>query len=154
MIQVHFIHLFKYNDWATKEAVNSISGHDKKDERIVELLSHIVSAQRVWLNRILARETHLDPWEKHSVEECTVISTAVTSEWINFLEGKNEEDLEKRIEYKNLKGEHFTNTIKDILTHVINHSTYHRAQIAQKVKLLGGKPAVTDYIFYQRKFNK
>ena len=37
---------------------------------------------------------------------------------------------------------------------VINHSTYHRAQIAQKVKALGGKPAVTDYIVYQRELQE
>jgi uncharacterized damage-inducible protein DinB len=49
-----------------------------------------------------------------------------------------------------MKGEKFANTIKDIIVHVINHSKYHRAQIAQLISLSGGEPAKTDYIVYQR----
>jgi len=37
---------------------------------------------------------------------------------------------------------------------MINHSTYHRAQIALLVKSSNGEPAKTDYIFYQRQFQK
>ena len=85
-----------------------------------------------------------------TIEECFVLSIEVTSKWINLLEGKNNEFLEKRLKYKNSKGEEFDNSLRDIVTHIINHSTYHRAQIAQLVKRAGGIPAVTDYIVYQR----
>lgn len=146
----HFIHLFKYNDWATRASAESIIGFEKKDERLQELISHIVSAQKVWLNRVLGREVYVDPWEKHSTPECFTLSTEITAEWINLLESYSDSDLEKRIDYKNTKGEKYLNTIKDLVAHVINHSTYHRGQIAQKVRALGGKPAITDYIFYQR----
>jgi len=154
MLKDHFIHLLKYNDWATREAADSINGLEIKDERLVELLSHLVSAQKNWLNRILGRDVYVGLWEKHAVQECINQSTDITAEWINLLESFKDKDIERRIEYKNTKGEKFSNTIKDILTHVINHSTYHRAQIAQKVKALGEKPAVTDYIVYQRQFQK
>jgi len=154
MLKDHFLHLLKYNDWATREAAESINGFGKKDERIVGLLSHIVSAQKVWLNRTLQRDVHSDPWQKHTVEECVSRSTSQTSEWINLLESMSEKDLDKRIEYTNSKGEIYNNTIKDIVAHLINHSTYHRAQIATLVRQAGGEPAKTDYIFYQRMFQK
>ena len=154
MLKDHFLHLLKYNDWATREAAESITGFEKKDQRSVELLSHIVSAQKVWLNRTLQRDFHSDPWQKHSVEECVSHSTSQTSEWINLLENMSEKDLDKRIEYTNSKGEIYNNTIKDIVMHLINHSTYHRAQIATLVRQAGGEPAKTDYIFYQRQFQK
>jgi uncharacterized damage-inducible protein DinB len=147
-----FIHLFKYNDWATRATANSLKGLEKKDERMGELLSHLVAAQKLWLNRTLKMEIHVNPWEKLSVQDCISQSTALTAEWINLLESFNDKDLDKRIEYTNTKGEKYVSTIKDIVTQVINHSTYHRAQIAQRVKTLGGKPAVTDYIVYQRQF--
>ena len=51
----------------------------------------------------------------------------------------------------NSKGETFSNKIKDILFHIINHSTYHRAQIATDLKQNGIEPINTDYIFYKRK---
>ena len=156
MLKDHFIHLFKYNDWTTRETARSVTGFEKKDEKLTELLSHIVSAQKIWLNRVLGREVYIDPWEKHTLQECIDQSIKVTAEWINLLESfkDKDKDIERRVEYKNTKGEKFTNTIKDIVAHVINHSTYHRAQIAQKVKALGGKPAVTDYIVYQRQVQK
>ena len=153
-ITEYFIHLFEYNDWATKLAANSVIASDKKEERSTELLSHIVSAQTIWLNRILGNNFTIDPWQKLLPEECTIQSTQIASEWISLLKKFKDSDLAKRIEYKNLKGDSFTNSIKDIITHVINHSTYHRAQIAQLVRQSGGEAAKTDYIVYQRQFQK
>jgi uncharacterized damage-inducible protein DinB len=154
MLKNHFIHLFKYNDWATRAAANSLKGLEKKDERLGELLSHLVAAQKLWLNRTLKREIHINSWEKLSVQECISQSTSVTAEWINLLESFSDKDLDKRIEYINTKGEKYVSAVKDIVSQVINHSTYHRAQIAQRVKGLGSKPAVTDYKVYQRQFQK
>ena len=154
MLKDYFIHLFKYNDWATRETANSIQGLEKKDERLGELLSHILSAQKLWLNRVLEREHIIKPWDKLPVQEGVSRSTSITANWVNLLESYNDKDLDKRIEYMNTKGEKYVNTIRDIVMQVINHSTYHRAQIAQKVKALGGKPAATDYIVYQRQFQK
>ena len=154
MLRDHFIHLFKYNDWATRTTANSLSGLEKKDERLGDLLSHIVSAQKLWLNRVLKREIVVSPWDRLTVQECISQSTAVTAEWVNLLENYTDKDLDKRIDYTNTKGDKYINTIRDIIMQVINHSTYHRAQIAQRVKALGGKPAVTDYIVYQRQFQK
>jgi uncharacterized damage-inducible protein DinB len=154
MLKDHFIHLFKYNDWATRASANSLKGLEKKDERLGELLSHLVSAQKIWLNRVLERDIYVSPWDNYSVPECISQSTTITAEWINLLESLKEKDFEKRVDYTNKKGDKFSNTVKDIVIHVINHSSYHRAQIAQKVKVLGEKPATTDYIVYQRQVQK
>jgi uncharacterized damage-inducible protein DinB len=88
------------------------------------------------------------------VTESIFKSVELTGRWINLLEGSGNKFLEKRVKYQNTKGEKFENSIKDITTHVINHSTYHRAQIAQHIKRANGTPAVTDYIVYQREFQK
>ena len=149
----HLVQMFTYNDWATKTTIESTKGMTNKDERLTELLSHIIAAQKVWLNRVLGEDTHTNPWEKYVEDEFGSLSTNITTEWISLLEKYNDQDLDKRIEYRNLKGEKFVNTVKDIAVHVINHSTYHRAQIAQRIRQLGGSPAVTDYIVYKRAIN-
>ncbi len=113
-----------------------------------------MSAQKLWLNRILERDVYVNPWEKHTVQECISQSTTITAEWINLLEGFKDKDLDKRMEYTNTKDEKFVNTVRDIVVQVLNHSTYHRAQIAQKIKAHGEKPATTDYIVYQRQVQK
>jgi len=150
MFKDHFIHLFKYNDWATREAANSIISSESKDEKIIKLLSHIVNSQRIWLDRIHKKDVTVNPFQMHSTEECIEQSCHITFEWISFLENLDETVLRKQIQYKNNKGEDWENTIGEIITHVINHSTYHRAQIAQLVRQLGKQPPKTDYILYQR----
>jgi uncharacterized damage-inducible protein DinB len=35
-----------------------------------------------------------------------------------------------------------------VFRHVVNHSTYHRGQVASKLKRLGVEPPVTDFIFW------
>ena len=154
MLRDYFVHLFKYNDWATRQTAESIVNLKKKNNKSEELLSHIISAQKIWLNRILGRNTIIDPWHKLTQEDWIPQSIPITAEWINLLESFKENDFERRIEYTNTKGEKFFNTVKDIIVQVINHSTYHRAQIAQLVRQSGGEPAKTDYIVYQRMFQK
>ena len=114
----------------------------------------IISAQQIWLNRITGTHSKITPWDNYTIDEAISKSAELTSKWINLLEGNEQTFLEKRIQYQNSKGETFTNSIKDIVTHVINHATYHRAQIAHHVKHANGTPAITDYIVYQREFQK
>lgn len=146
----HYSQLFKYNHWATKETVGSIKRLDLPTDRIISLISHIISAQQIWFNRIIGEKGSLSPWEVYTIEECLDRSEEINSRWLNYLEHTSDEGLEKIIQYTNTKGDVFENSVKVILTHVINHSTYHRAQIALLVKEAGGKPAVTDYIVYAR----
>jgi uncharacterized damage-inducible protein DinB len=55
------------------------------------------------------------------------------------------------IAYKNTRGESFENSVRDILFHINNHSTHHRAQIAARIREAGITPPTSDYIFYRRK---
>jgi len=137
-----------------ERAANSILNLDEILPEAVRILSHIISAQQIWLNRINGTQSSITPWDNFTIDESISKSVELTSKWINLFEGKERSFLEKRIEYQNTKGEVFTNTIKDIATHVINHAAYHRAQIAQHVKRANGTPAITDYIVYQREFQK
>jgi uncharacterized damage-inducible protein DinB len=35
-----------------------------------------------------------------------------------------------------------------VLRHVVNHSTYHRGQVASKLKRLGVEQPMTDFVFW------
>lgn len=150
----HLTHLFKYDNWAMERTANSIINLEEIIPEAVRILSHIISAQQIWLNRITRTQSNITPWDNYTIDESISKSVELTSKWINLLEGSDKTFLEKRIQYQNSKGETFNNSIKDIATHVINHAAYHRAQIAQHVKRANGNPAVTDYIVYQRELQK
>lgn len=150
----HLTHLFKYDSWAMERTANSIINLEEVLPEAVRLLSHIISAQQIWLNRITGTPSNITPWDNYTIDESIIKTVELTSKWINLLQGNGQTFLDKRIQYQNSKGETFTNSIKDIVTHVINHAAYHRAQIAQHVKRANGTPAVTDYIVYQREAQK
>lgn len=74
--------------------------------------------------------------------------------WINHLNGLNEKDFDKIINYKNSLGEEFNTRLDDILAHVINHGTHTRAQVGQYLKLNGeDKLPITDYVYYLRQLD-
>lgn len=150
MMKEYFIKLFRYNEWANNQVLESfIQLADNQDE-VVRLFSHIISAQKIWLDRIQNNKIIYEVWNNFSVEGCIKISKESSSDWLKFLENLPEEGFSEKISYVNSKGEAYQNTIEDIMAHVINHSTYHRAQIAMLLRKAEAVPPVTDYVFYRR----
>ena len=65
---------------------------------------------------------------------------------MRLLASLDEEELRESVGYRNSKGEFWTSTVADILTHVALHASYHRGQIAAAIREAGGPPPYTDYI--------
>lgn len=150
----NLINLFEYDIWANEKTASSIKEFENSLAKTSSLLSHIISAQTIWYNRVIDYSEIPNPWAEFSLEEVLSKSKEINEKWISFLKNLNEKDLDKTISYKNTKGDKFENTIRDIVIHIINHSTYHRAQIAALIKQSGGQPAVTDYIAFKRRDSK
>jgi len=146
-----FLNLFKYNDWANERVLESFKTAEKINEKTRMLFSHILISQTIWLERILAKaQTFKTTMQLLSIDECTKLSKQSTKDWIIIIESLDEEKLSSIVKYRNTKGDEYQNRLSDIITHVINHSSYHRGQIALLVRNSGGIPAVTDYITYCR----
>ena len=146
----HFIHMFEYNDWANKATAASIKETINIDAKAISIFGHIINAQKLWLSRAAEQTTIINPWQNLSLDEAIILSSQNTKDWLGFLNDITESDFQVSVKYVNSKGEHYTNTIKEILTQVINHAAYHRGQVANFVRQSGGNPALTDYIVYVR----
>ena len=48
----YYIKLFNYNNWANQLIIERINQINNLPVRILELMSHIVLAEKTWLNRI------------------------------------------------------------------------------------------------------
>lgn len=146
-----FIELFEYNYHFNNKLIEFISENFQlRSEKTVKLLNHLINAQQIWNARI-SNESEFEVWQ---INDWNNISKINTDNYSKTLEIINNESPENSIEYKNSKGQKFTNKIEDVLFHVINHSTYHRAQIATDIKNNGIEPINTDYIFYKRKIEE
>ncbi|MCA6078408.1 DinB family protein [Fulvivirga sedimenti] len=147
----HFVDLFEYNDWANQRMLITLEKNEITDQKLILLYGHIVSAQIVWLNRIKDLPTSPFPlWEEYKVRELWSMTEESTANWIYYLNHHKMETFEEMIFYKNSEGKKYENTIREIITQVINHSTYHRAQMAMRLKEIGIQPPSTDYIAYRR----
>ncbi|MEH0157058.1 DinB family protein [Limibacter armeniacum] len=140
--------LFNYNDEANKRFIKSIEEEEVIHPDIVRLMSHIFNAHEVWVARIEGHSPTFGVWQLHSIHDFARINEHNYTNTQRIL--SQEGVLEQVIRYENSKGEVFENLARDILMHVINHSTYHRAQVASMLKKEGIMPPNSDYIFYKR----
>jgi uncharacterized damage-inducible protein DinB len=53
-------------------------------------------------------------------------------------------------EFRTLKSGMYANALWQALQHVVNHSTYHRGQVAMLLRQSGAKPKFTDLIYFYR----
>ena len=142
-----FIDIFNYHHTFNQKLIDQINAHIQTiPDETYALFCHVLNAYQVWNSRIL-QLTPFGVQQIHHLEDCKAIDD---TNFINTLNILNAVDLKSEITYKNSKGEKFTNSVQDILFHVNNHSTHHKAQLASKFRSLGITPLATDFIFYKR----
>jgi uncharacterized damage-inducible protein DinB len=149
---------FEYEIDAHAKVVRSLESvppdgrHTPEFQKATSILAHIAMARRVWLGRIGAAPLPSGTLFPEGVNFAQVTDdlALVHSLWSTFLSSATDADIAKDLEYKSLDSGRFHNSIEDILTQLFTHSAYHRGQIASLVRLAGGEPAKTDYIFWRR----
>lgn len=139
----------KYNNWANSLLLEALTGNSSTlPESCISLFSHLVNAQTIWLCRINGITPDVTVWQVNDLNYCKVLLEG------NVKELAQMENLETRespiIKYSTSTGDYHETSVSDILLHVFNHGTYHRAQIAKEMKLHNLKPVNTDYIQFVR----
>ena len=136
--------LLQYDIWANRETLKSL-GQEIPPPRGLKWMGHIIGAELLWLARMAGEPSELPVWPDLSLKECGKRLGEVSS-GLDDVAQAGPERLSEPISYTNSKGEPWTSTVEDILTHLVIHSAYHRGQIAADVRAAGQTPAYTDYI--------
>lgn len=143
-----FKELFDYSHHFNQQFIQLfLANPEKSSEKALKLMSHIINAHSVWNARIEHKTSPFGVWEMHDTDKLLAIENENYQCTIQILENK---DLSKMIAYTTSNGQPFNSIVKDILFHIINHSTYHRAQISSEWRQNGVAPIMSDYIFYNR----
>lgn len=143
----YFKQVFEHEHWANLKVLESMIGATEISQQIIEIFSHTIAAQRIWLDRINGNKTELKVWE---VFDTNIMLELLEINYSDILKVINNQDFERLIAYQTSNGRHFTSTINQILSHLALHASYHRGQV---VLLLKGKVdalPTTDYILYVR----
>jgi uncharacterized damage-inducible protein DinB len=142
----HLDRLLRFDVWANQETVASLK-QGPPPAKSLRWMGHIIGAEFVWLARLKREPATLPVWPDLSVEECAHRMGTLSGLWPEYLiEAENGERFAEQIRYTNSKGEEWTSSVEDILTHVTIHSAYHRGQIASDLRSAGQVPAYTDFI--------
>ena len=142
----YFRRQFAYNEWADREALAAIRKHAGASARPLQLMAHILSAERLWLERLMQQPQSLSVWPEFNLEQGEAQAADLGRMWRDYLDDMLPADLSRTISYKNSKGEAWSSAVLDVLTHVLTHSAYHRGQIASHMRASGQTPPYTDFI--------
>lgn len=161
----YLLNLTRYNIWANQtltgfieEATESICTLEQKSSfpSIRETLLHLKNAQIIWLNRLQGESAGVwpapNPANDTLAEAMELLKNS--EDWLLYVESLSEQDLTREIEYKNLRGDVFSNTVSEVIAHVMNHSTFHRGQMVTMFRNAGFTALKsTDMITWFRKRN-
>ncbi|MEN7548711.1 DinB family protein [Rapidithrix thailandica] len=146
-MKAFFTELFQYNHHYDQELIVILTKNpEKASEKSIRLLSHIPNVHKIWLHKIQTNPLASDPWKERSIHELEELNK---ENYESTLQTLNTIDLEQLIQYSTFSGQAFNHSVRDILFQAINHSTYHRGQIATEIRLSGLEPPLTDYIYYK-----
>ncbi len=147
-MKVFFNQLFDYNFYCNKKLIETCNELGLVPEKSIELFSHTLNAHHIWNAQIIGRKSDFEVSQIHTVKEWGDIHYENQRSSFGII--TNAHDFDIHIDYENSKGKLFANTLKDILFHIINHSTHHRGQIAMDFRKNNIEPVPLDYISYKR----
>lgn len=142
--------LYGYTKWANQLYIDCLNEHKVKDDETLKWMSHIYNAYEFWLARIQHYKPNYELWETHNLKDLKALNKSYLDQIQTLLADRSDADLFKQVSYKNSKGEAQQDSFKDILIHMANHSSHHRAQVAVRLRGMGIDVPPSDYIFYKR----
>jgi uncharacterized damage-inducible protein DinB len=151
--------LYAYNRWATAlvvGAVRPLSPEQYAQEPVPgwssvrDTVIHVAGATDIWLRRlhgetVTARPTAL---EVPTLDDAVRLFDQAHDGFDRLLSTLTPERLTSILAYRNLQGKEYRLPTWAVLRHVVNHATYHRGQIASKLKRLGVTCPDTDFVFW------
>lgn len=146
----YFNRLFEYDRWANRETIASLRAAAAPPGRAVRLISHIIAAKWLWLDRLQPGTRSLPVWPDLALEQLESEAELADDAWQRYLDQLTAETLVQEITYTNSKEEQWSSAAHDILHHVVMHSAYHRGQVAAELRASNSTPAYTDFIHAAR----
>lgn len=157
----HIRRLYAYTRWANDRVVAACEGIPTNDlsrdlggsfPSVLATLGHVAASDWVWLERWHGRSPGGFPEDIDTSSLAAVLRhwhdvQDRRDEWIAALD---EADLDGVLSYRNTAGEAYEGRLIDLLTHVVNHSTYHRGQVVTYLRQLGHAAPSTDLARWHR----
>lgn len=155
--------LIDYTEWATMRLLAAADGLAEEElaaEPVAHhgslhaTLVHTLGAERLWRERIMGGPVspYLTPAEVPTLAALRTAWAAEYAAWREQLAPLDDNDLLRRVDYRALDGTPFTQPLWALLSHVANHGTQHRSEVAAMLTILGRSPGNLDMIVFYREY--
>jgi uncharacterized damage-inducible protein DinB len=156
----HIDFIWNYNYWANKRILARAATLSQAQlsekapymwDSILSTMAHTLGAEWIWRQRIqegisptallnASQFTTLDLLRQRWAEEETAMRA--------YLGTLSDADLERTVEYQGTDGTPFRRQLWQILTHVVNHGTQHRSEVALYLTNFDRSPGNMDISAY------
>ena|SRR2546426_4414305 len=151
--------LYNFNKWANTTALKSVAALSTEELTrhlggsfpcVRDTLVHIMAAEWIWLRRWkgVSPRALFDAAEFPDLNAVKVKWLEIETEQMDFVNQVTNESLIETITYVNTRNQTWRYPLGRMMQHLVNHSSYHRGQIANFLRQLGAQPAATDFLIY------
>jgi uncharacterized damage-inducible protein DinB len=152
--------LVAFDDWANGRLLAAVTGlTDEQLQRRVtssflslwDTLCHIIVEEWVWLRRCEGQNPRsAPPWASSGSRDAVFQALAeLQGERTAFLAALAPVTLDEPVPFRSFEGHEHRHTVRDMLIHTVNHSTYHRGQAATILRQLGAAMPETDFVVFR-----
>lgn len=145
----HLRQLFVYNDWANRRVLTALK--ENYSEKAHRILAHLLITEQEYFERLYGKDSKgFDFWQNLTLEECGALVRETAERYEKLLRRFEDEGLDLTARYRTSEGEWKENTFREMLTHVLFHSSIHRGNIIINLREAGFAPPKIDYVIYLR----
>jgi uncharacterized damage-inducible protein DinB len=154
--------LVDYNYWARDRILDAVSALTPEQftqplgnsfSSVRDTIAHICDAEFIWLSRWAGEQ----PTGFRKPDRVPDVAAA-REEWAGLERRMREvlaelgpKGVERRLDYKDMRGAARSDLAWQILQHVVNHGSYHRGQVTTMLRQLGAPPPkYMDIIIFYR----
>lgn len=147
--------LLEHTEWADALVWSEVVRDDamRDDGRILELLHHVHLVQHVYVDVLQGDEVRLSELDDFAdADEVVRWGREGHARLRRFTDTIEERELGRRITFpwaeqllETLDEVHPTD-VRQALLQVASHSTYHRGQVATRIRECGGEPPLADFV--------
>lgn len=153
--------LYEYNEWADNHVLEAASRLSDQEftstqgasyDTVEGNLRHILSAQVGWLSRWTER------WNPRHINEIRALrGLAALREAFGethdalrlYVQASTDARLDEPLPYVDSEGKQHQRVLWQLMAHVVNHGTHHRAETAMAMAALGKPMRELDYVFFE-----
>lgn len=144
MIKDFFLDKFKFDFENNKKFIECIEELDfEVSNFVIRSFSHIINVHHIWISRLLNNELESHSNDILPLEYWMRLAHDNYLKSIDYIE---KYELESKVNYHDSENVKYEKEVVDILYHILNHSNYHRGQIAKELRDNGTTPPSFNFI--------